>query len=102
MVMSIFLDDLIIISQGVKQGHPTLNSSGAAQGGEPQNVLRCWSMLLTWVAKPKSPTLTTGYVTSSRLLFLMVTWWHRIRYYKAHSTIAGSVKEFELELGLVP
>ena len=37
----------------------TWNSSGAAYGGDPQKVLRCWSMVETWVAKPKSPTLTS-------------------------------------------
>ena len=37
----------------------TWNNSGAAYGGEPQNVLRCWSICETWVANPKSPTFTS-------------------------------------------
>ena len=39
-------------------GTGTWKSSGAAYGGDPQNVLRCWSICSTLVAKPKSPTLT--------------------------------------------
>ena len=35
----------------------TLNSSGAAYGGEPQNVFNAAS-ILHWVLKPKSPTFT--------------------------------------------
>ena len=34
------------------------NSSGAAYGGDPQNVFSDWSNVATRVLKPKSPTLT--------------------------------------------
>ena len=59
----------------------TWNNSGAAYGGDPQNVIKCWSNLLTWVAKPKSPTLTWISWTSNTLpLLTLLTppppmWW---------------------------
>ena len=37
----------------------TWKSSGAAYGGDPQKVFRCWSCWMTFVAKPKSPTFTS-------------------------------------------
>ena len=47
----------------------TWNNSGAAYGGDPQKVVKCWSILLTWVANPKSPTLTWIFWGMTILLF---------------------------------
>ena len=52
-------ENILVNRRHDKEKYVTWNNSGAAYGGEPQNVLRCWSICETWVANPKSPTFTS-------------------------------------------